>query len=181
MEYVNYLHLYAKTLYHNLISNKKKHHKCLIFNEEEETDFDFFEYAPDMTIEEIQKKIRLKKYKIEIRYIVHGRKYRIVVRENENIHFPIRKELGLMKPNIESASLLIKDNGGECDVTERIRKYFGQNKDFNSGLGLKIFVQDMFPFDDHEDNAERFGALYIRMSDGTEYYFDYTKNTEIIL
>jgi len=181
MEYINYLRLYTKTLYHKLISNKNKHPTCLIFNEEEETEFDFFEYAPDMPIEEIQKKLRLKKYKIEIRYVVHGHKFRIVVRENEHIHFPIRKELGLMKPHIISASLLIKDSGEECDVTKRIRKYFGQNRDFNSGLGLKLFVQDMFPFDDHEDNAERFDALYIGMSDGTDYYFDYAKNAEIIL
>jgi len=181
MERVKFAYLYAKCIYHRFMTSKNKHPKCLIFNEEEETEFDFFEYAPDMPIEEIKQKLRLKKYKIEIRYVVHGHKFRIVVRENEKIHFPIRKELGLMKPNIVSASLLIKDSEEEYDVTKRIRKYFGQNKDFNSGLGLKLFVQDMFPFDDHEDNAERFDALYIGMSDGTDYYFDYAKNAEIIL
>ena len=185
METVKMAYLYVKGVYRHFMANKKKQYKCLVFNEEEENELDFFEYAPNMTIEEIKKQLRLKKYKIEIRYVVHGRKYRIVVRENENVHFPIRKELGLKKPTITFASLVRKDTEENAeedyDVTKRVQKYFGQNNDFNSGLGLKLFVQDLFPFDDHEDNAERFCDLYICMSDGRKYYFDYGKNEEIIL
>ena len=177
---VKIAYVYAKNIFHHLMVTKKQY-KCLVFNEDQGSELDFFEYVSNMTIEEIKQKIRLEKYKIEIRYVVHGRKYRVVVRENENVHLPIRKELGLMKPNIVSASLLIKDSEEEYDVTKRVRKYFGQNNDFNSGLGLKLFVQDMFPFDDHEDNAERFDALYICMSNGNGYYFDYGKNAEIVL
>ena len=173
-------YVYAKSIFRHLTAAKKQY-KCIVFNEDQGSELDFFEYASNMTIQEIKQKIRLEKYKIEIRYMVHGRKYRIVVRDNENVHFPIRKELGLKKPTITSASLVRKDTEEEYDVTKRVQKYFGQNNDFNSGLGLKLFVQDLFPFDDHEDNAERFCDLYICMSDGRKYYFDYGKNEEIIL
>ncbi|ABT15055.1 hypothetical protein NY2A_B656L [Paramecium bursaria Chlorella virus NY2A] len=173
-------YVYAKSIFRHLTAVKKQY-KCIVFNEEEGNELDFFEYAPNIPIEDLKKIIRLKKYKIEIRYVVHGRKYRIVVRDNENVHFPIRKELGLKKPTITSASLVRKDTEEEYDVTKRVQKYFGQNNDFNIGLGLSLFVHDIFPFDDHEDNAEIFSALYIRMSDGTEYHFDYGANDEIVL
>ncbi|AGE54338.1 hypothetical protein PBCVNY2B_671L [Paramecium bursaria Chlorella virus NY2B] len=173
-------YVYAKSIFRHLTAAKKQY-KCIVFNEDQGSELDFFEYAPIIPIEDLKKIIRLKKYKIEIRYVVHGRKYRIVIRETDNIHFPIRKELGIKKPNIVSASLVRKHTDEDIDVTKRVIKYFGQNNDFSAGLGLRLFVQDMFPFDDHEDNAEIFSALYIRMSDGTEYRFDYGANDEIVL
>ena len=179
MEYIEYIKLYAKTMFHHLTTPVKKH-KILVFNETG-NEMAFFEYASNMTIEEIKQRICLDKYKIEVRYTVGARKYRIVIRENDDVKLPIRKELGLMRPRIISASLVRKDTGEEYDVTKRICKYFGQNNDFNSGKGLRIFVHDMFPFDDHEDNAERISVLRLCMTNGNAYEFDYEKNEEIIL
>ncbi|AGE54661.1 hypothetical protein PBCVKS1B_475L [Paramecium bursaria Chlorella virus KS1B] len=178
METVKMAYVYAKSIYHNFMTNKNKHYKCLIFNEEG-SEFDFIGYASITTIEEIKQILRYKKYKLEIRYKDNGKKYRIVVRENENVHLPIRKNPGLVKPTITFASLVKKDTKEEYDVTERVLKYFGPNNDFNTGLGLKLFVQDMFPVDNHKENAKKFSALRICMSNGNDYYFDYEYNQEI--
>jgi len=178
---MKYLKLYVKNIFRKFFTPMEKH-KILVFNETcNDHEMAFFEYASNMSIEEIKKMISLENYKIEVRYTVGTRKYRVVIRENDDIQLPIRKELGIIKPRIISASLVRKDTGEEYDVTKRVCKYFGQNNDFNSGIGLKIFVHDMFPFDDHEDNSDRFSVLRICLTNGTVYEFDYESNEEIIL
>jgi hypothetical protein len=178
METVKMAYSYAKSIFRHLMTNTNKQYKCLIFNEEG-SEFDFIGYASITTIEEIKQILRYKKYKLEIRYKDNGQKYRLVVRENENVHLPILKEQNIARPTITSASLVKKDTEEEYDVTKRVRKYFGPNDDFNTGLGIKLFIQDMFPVDNHKENAKKFSSLCICMSNDNKYYFDYEYNPEI--
>jgi hypothetical protein len=108
------------------------------------------------TVDEIKRKIKLDMYRIEIRYIVHGKKYRAIIREFDDVHFPIRKELGMTNLKIVKATI------DGADFTKRILKYAGQNNDFNFHIGCLVFARDMFPFHDVDDRV-----LRIEFDDGT--------------
>ena len=189
MEYLKYTTLYAKSVLRGFFQKDTKViYKTYVFSEEEDDDVLFHEVT-NLSIDEIKQHITIGAYRIEIRYAVNGKKYRAIVRESDDVKFPFRKEMGInLKPTITSALLILKDtdnhdheshgsgSGSGHDVTDRISKYFGPNRDFNHGKGVKIFVQDMFPFDDHEDNSERFSVLRLHMSDGKYHDFDYEQN-----
>jgi hypothetical protein len=91
------------------------------------------------------------KYRIEVKYMSHGSKYRAIYRkENESTEsttFPPRKRIGpVTTPRIVCATLHMHD-GTWSDVTDKVIKYHGPNRDFHSGLGLKLVVSDAFPWE----------------------------------
>jgi DNA-directed RNA polymerase beta' subunit len=169
-------------------------YKTYVFSENEETDDNIRHEMTKLSIQEIKKNITVNNYRIELRYKVNNKKYRAIIRTNDNVTFPFRKEMGInLKPTLVNALLILKDtdnhthiahgsgSGSGHDVTDRIVKYFGPNRDFNVNKGVVVYVQDMFPFDDHEDNSQRFSVLRLHMSDDKYYDFDYALNEQVVL
>jgi hypothetical protein len=50
-------------------------------------------------------------------------------------------------------AFLLPHEGHHIDVTNRVKKYAGQNGDFNAHAGSFLFVSDMFPYHDVDDYA----------------------------
>lgn len=94
-------------------------------------------------------------YRLEIRYELQGKKYRRIVRG------PLH-DLDLLGtdifPRILLARLLPRDGSDavEVNITSRVAKYAGPDRSF-----VNVRLTDLFPFDDHEDNATRFACLRI--------------------
>lgn len=95
--------------------------------------------------------------RLEVRYRMQGRKFRMVLRPGDTCVFPPRpgKFANLC---VLAASLRCKTGALDIDVTPRVLKYQGPKRDFH---GTRITVRDMFPFDDHDDNATRFSHLKV--------------------
>jgi len=49
----------------------------------------------------------------------------------------------------------------EVDVTGRLLKYAGPDKDFHAGVGLRVRVLDCFPFDNTDMLRARFACLHV--------------------
>ncbi|AGE51944.1 hypothetical protein PBCVCVM1_733L [Paramecium bursaria Chlorella virus CVM-1] len=127
-----------------------------------------------LTIDQLREKLRIPEYRIEIRYSIHGKKFRAVIRNGDNVNFPIRKELGMFpRVRINKAYVLTVD-GIKIDVTKRVLKYAGQNMDFNQHAGALIFTEDMFPFHD----TDEYKSLIIETSNGD---YEYTMHDLLIL
>jgi len=127
--------------------------KVIVFDETGEEDV-YSEYADKhLTLDELKKSIALDEYRIEFRYRVHGKKFRVIVRKDDTVHFPIRKELGLRAEFDVTHAFLLPHEGHHIDVTNRVKKYAGQNGDFNAHAGSFLFVSDMFPYHDVDDYA----------------------------
>ena len=128
--------------------------KVLVFNETDDPpycEYSYYEYADtNMTMVELQKKIALPSYKVEVRYTLHGRKFRYIFRNGENVRFPPRRKLE-MRNRLESASIQYAD-GTSKDVTTRALKYAGPNWDFNTSDGGMFLASDIIPF--HGDRVE---------------------------
>ena len=102
------------------------------------------------------------KYRLEIRYLYHGVKYRIILRPGEPVGVPT-KPMGLVRASrLVEARWVWEDGreGPEHDVTARVRKYLGPEGDFHlrgkevaaaaAGVSASRFtVRDMFPSVDH--------------------------------
>jgi len=106
--------------------------------------------------------------RMEIRYTWRGKKYRAVVREGESGEIGAGKctrvsEIVSAKllPSVEAAA----EGAKTIDVTTRIRKYFGANKDFG---GRVLKCHDIFPFDDPEYMADRFDTLRVAKVGSTD-------------
>ena len=143
--YVRYL---FKKMTH---SSGIKIHQILIFDESDDAVSYCENVSTHLSVEDIKKTICIQEYKIEIRYSVHGKKYRAIIRHDDNIHFPIRKELGVSPITLIHNAFLVTHDGDLVDVTRRILKYAGQNGDFNRHVDCRFFVRDMFPFHNIED------------------------------
>lgn len=141
--------------------------KVLVFDESENPEF-MYEYAPaDMSVKQLKEYIALERFRVEVRYISHGQKYRCVVRKHDDVHFPIRKKLEMKKnPRILFAFITL-DDGGIRNVTKRVVKYAGPNADFNVSDGSLVFASDIVPFHD----KDRITTLRIRLDNLTDYYF----------
>jgi len=149
--------------------------KVLVFDESE-TPTTMYEHAPtNMTVQQLRDSISLDNYRIEFRYVSHGQKFRCVVRENDNVHLPIRKKLEMKKnPRVLFAFLKFKD-GMIKDVTKRAVKYAGPNADFNVSDGCLVYVSDIIPFHD----VDKVKSLRIRLDDQTDYEF-YTNDLVVM-
>jgi hypothetical protein len=107
-------------------------------------------------------------WKVELRCTYGDRKCRIVLRAGDTLVWPPSYDLhqahihAVRAPQgILSATLLIKPGipgGKNIEVTQRVQKYAGFNHDYH---GTTVRVRDIFPMDDHDDNAERFSGLRI--------------------
>jgi hypothetical protein len=128
-------------------------------------------------VSDVRDAIDWDEYRIDVRYTYRGNKYRVLYRQDDDVPFPLPRSMGIVvAPKLASACLVRKDDGREIDVTERVRKYMGPDRDFYKKHGLYVRVQDMFPFDDHEDNADRFQCVRLYMSTGKRLEFDYGSN-----
>lgn len=131
-------------------------------------------------VADVRDAIEWDEYKLDVRYTYRGQKYRVLYRHDDDAAFPLPRPMGIViAPKLSSACLVRKDDGREIDVTERVRKYMGPDRDFYKKHGLYVRVQDMFPFDDHEDNSERFQCVRLYMSTGKRLEFDYESNDEM--
>ena len=93
--------------------------------------------------------------RVEVRYRVGGNKFRMVLRPGDECVFPPPPRARGFPLAVLAASL---HGGVDVDVTRRVLKYQGATRDFH---GTHVTVRDMFPFDDHDDNAHRYSALQI--------------------
>ena len=141
--------------------------KVLVFDESE-TPVTMYEHAPtNMTVKQLKEYVALKHYRIEVRYVSHGQKFRCIVRDHDDVHLPIRKKLEMKKnPRILFAFITFKD-GTIKNVTKRVIKYAGPNADFNISDGSLVFASDIVPFHD----TDRINTLRIRLDDMSDYYF----------
>lgn len=106
------------------------------------------------------------KVRLEIRYTFRNRKYRMVLRPGDTCRWPPCEEPGAPTCRLPRGVLSARLQGPlgsdvDCDVTSRVLKYQGPRGDFHTGLGLTVKMHDMFPFDEHDDNAARFSHLRI--------------------
>lgn len=107
-------------------------------------------------------------WKVEIRCTYGGHKYRIVARPNDTLVWPppLDEEAKFHFHNMRgprgilSATLIGNKEVGarDMDVTRRVQKYAGLSNDYHN---TTVHVKDLFPMDDHDDNAERFIGVRI--------------------
>ena len=105
-----------------------------------------------------------KKWKLEIRYVdTSGNKRRLVVRHNENLTWPPPHSSHLDDILLGRAFLTCPD-GVELDITKRLEKYVLIR-------GNMLYVNDLFPMDDHEYNAAHHPGIRLVLirRDGTAY------------
>jgi hypothetical protein len=93
--------------------------------------------------------------RLEIRYAVRRRKFRMVLRRGDTLEWPPYK--GVARPavlgprGVIAAQLVGFDPTDTVDVTERIKKYAGPHYDFHAGMGYRVRLYDMFPSDSDLD------------------------------
>lgn len=160
--------LWARNVFRKVIRPHGFHvDKVLVFDESE-TSTTMYEHAPtDMSVKQLKEYVALANYRIEVRYVSHGQKFRCIIREHDDVHLPIRKKLEMKKnPRILFAFITLTD-GVIQDVTKRVTKYAGPNADFNMSDGSLIFASDIVPFHD----KDKITSLRIRLDDLSDYYF----------
>ncbi|AGE50162.1 hypothetical protein ATCVCanal1_364L [Acanthocystis turfacea Chlorella virus Canal-1] len=144
---------YAMRYVKNTVNSGFVLEKVIVYDESGEEDV-FSEFADThLPLDELKKSIALDEYRIEFRYKVNGKKFRAIVRKDDGVTFPIRKELGLIPKFTVTHAVLLPYDGPHVDVTNRVKKYAGQNGDFNAHAGSFIFVSDMFPYHDIDKYA----------------------------
>ena len=104
--------------------------------------------------------------RLEVRYAVRQKKYRMVLRPGDSCHWPPYADPSVPACRVPRGVLSARLQGPpgsniDADVTARVLKYQGPKGDFHAGLGLGVRLWDMLPFDDHGDNALRFTHLRI--------------------
>ncbi len=121
-------------------------------------------FCPETWERDIQDLTGWDAIRVEIRYILRHKKYRLVLRPGDTCTFPpypepaapaLRLPRGVLSARLQGAP----GSGIDTDITPRVLKYQGPKGDFHAGLGLKVRLFDMLPFDDHADNALRFTHL----------------------
>jgi len=145
-----------------ILRNVNSHHgfcikKIMVFDESDNPS-SYFEYADTkMSLADLCNLIALETYKVEIRYVSHGRKFRYVFRNDDLVHFPIRKKLEMKyRPEVQLAFIKYND-GSTKEITNRVIKYAGPNIDFNRSDGSILFASDIIPFYD----ADKVKSLHI--------------------
>jgi hypothetical protein len=116
--------------------------------------------------DDVQRYLGWENPRVDVKYIHTSpfgvvTKYRMILRPGDPWTFPPEKQQLLALRGIISATLVphahISD-AREVDVTRRLKKYAGPNKDFYEG---RVRVLDCFPFDDPVHLAERFESLHV--------------------
>lgn len=99
--------------------------------------------------------------RLDVRYLAYGRKYRLILRPGDACTFPEFPERHRGGPKGVMAAELVGEAGVAVDITRRVLKYQGPAKDFHRGMGARVGVTDMFPFDDTEELLHNFSELRI--------------------
>ncbi len=155
--------------------------KVLAINESQGIGESYSEaFRPDLGLELVQAQIPWQKYRIEVRYEFNGEKYRIVYRPDDVMEYPPRKAFGFVRAPHLVKAVCVSNDGDDYDVTKRVRKYLGPERNFHSSKGVRLHLWDMFPFDDHEFEAEYLSHLRLDFSDGTVALFEYGINPRIV-
>lgn len=102
-----------------------------------------------------------KSLRVDVRYLAHGKKYRLVLRPGDACVLPPAPERHRGGPKGVMAAELVGDEGVRVDVTRRVHKYEGPGKDFHGRMGLRVAALDMFPMDDPRELAHSFHTLRI--------------------
>ncbi len=172
----------VKSWFRQAYSSGAVPYKIYAFNETAAGNFHELFPAKRCELADVRSKLGWEKYRIEMRYMFHGKKYRAVYRHDDEQDFPPKRAMKMViAPKVVSACLIRRADGKHIDVTDRVRKYLGPDRDFHAKIGLYVRVQDMFPFDDHDDNAERFEALGVWLSTGKYLEFGYADNDVVLL
>lgn len=152
-------------------------YKTYAFNETDEGLFHSVFSPKRHKLDDVRDVLGWKKYRLDVRYTFRGQKYRVLYRQDDDAKFPLPRAMGMViAPKLINAVLVRKNDGEEVDVTTRVRKYMGPDRDFYKKHGLYVYVQDMFPFDDHKDNSDRFECVRMYMSTGQCLEFKYESN-----
>jgi hypothetical protein len=136
-------------------------------------------------------------FHVEVRYVYMDKKYRTILRQGDDITTTLLRQSDDIsrRPDIStgrtrmrlprgvlSARLVMRDDLCEnaadvdVDVTSRIKKYSGPHGNFKHA---SVHVRDVFPFDDHESNAERYAGIRIIDAWGRTKFFSYIDNDRI--
>jgi hypothetical protein len=126
-------------------------------------------------------------WRLEVRYTQAGAKYRALFYD-EDVVFPVYSEeevetpLSLLQmktyPLIATISSREDTDGVDgVNVTRRLHKYCGPRKNWYADRGLRLRLQDMFPFDDPEtfQDSSLYPYLHIRTIFGVKSYKICTK------
>lgn len=105
--------------------------------------------------------------RVEVRYLSHGAKYRMVLRPGDAWPSIVPEPHRGPARGVFLATLMRRTPGDpHADVTDRVLRYQGPRKDFHSSSGLRVGVCDMFPLVDRADLLEEFRGLQIAHSQG---------------
>lgn len=97
----------------------------------------------------------------DVRYLAHGKKFRMVLRPGDACTFPPIPERHRGGPKGVMAAELVGPGDLAVNITPRVLKYQGPAKDFHRGMGLRVGVTDLFPFDDADELKHNFSALRV--------------------
>ena len=102
------------------------------------------------------------KFRVDVRYMAHGRKFRLVLRPGDSAHLGSLPERHRGGPKgVMAAELRGPRDACSVDITRRVLKYQGPARDFHAGMGLCVSVANMFPYDDYDELAQTFKALVL--------------------
>ena len=101
---------------------------------------------------------KLARFRADVRYLAHGKKFRLVLRPGDTCTFPPCAQRHRGGPKGVMAAELCGPEA-TINITPRVLKYQGPLKDFHQGLGLRVGVVDMFPFDDPEELDAHFESM----------------------
>lgn len=102
-------------------------------------------------------------FRVDVRYLAHGRKFRMVLHPGDTFTFPPVPEShrggpkGIMAAELVGTGLYAPN----CNVTSRVLKYQGPAKDFHRGMGLKVALTEMFPYRDPQALQEDYNQLKV--------------------
>lgn len=131
--------------------------------------------------------------KVEVRYVFTSAfsktsKYRMVLRPGDSCPFPppsdpglhsARRGIGIVSAFLEPDPVIA--DAKSVNVTNRLRKYAGPDKDFHAHWGLKVRCADILPVDDWDFVTQRFKKLSVIDMHFRGHVFDLEENSQIIL
>ena len=113
-------------------------------------------FVPETWEQDVRDATQWKFFRVEIRYILHKQKYRLVLRQGDVCAWPPKHDAGMVGPRRILTAALHANNGARRDVTGRMNKYFGPKANYHQQA---LNIHDCFPFDDCEYESEYFETL----------------------
>lgn len=138
-------------------------YKVLVLNEDEGTDCNITKAFNAKAWEEsarVASGWHSQRIRTEVRYVAHGKKYRLVLRPGNACQFPDVPERHRGGPKGVMAAELVGEEA-TVNITRRVLKYQGPMKDFHRHMGLHVSITDMFPFDDASELVGNFHTLRV--------------------